>query len=564
MTKQTSPVAHHPTPSSIQVALAPVTPKAWWLNPKRFFRAAWRWMRVFWPVLVTLWAGLTLFTHVIDESINATPHPELVYGIFAVAGVTVLILAYLQHVLVSEHGWIEALENEPLPNRAPMLLKHRGDSALKGVYRMLAQTRALPLRERQVAMETELLGAETHLMARLAMPNFLAGSLVGLGLVGTFIGLLATLQDLSGVFAAMGAGGGGDASAMFTGMIEKMQGPMRGMGTAFVASLYGLLGSLVMGLVVSGVKRTAERMLSDLHIVVNDDIYTASQLTAHKPNDVQHGDGAIFAAMSVWSQNLMSAMQEQRSDLQLQREQLQALTQATQRAQALTDTTHQAQAAFEGLVQGLGQQVATLSQVLERTAQSQQQSVLRWSAAHEGLLQSMAELRAEVRAAAGRQVLVLGRGASLYLGGALVAALLAVAVQWLVLGKYVKADQSEPGRTDAVTVPEMALPATGARSEAPSLPLAPVQPSAAQASAPVVVSPVEASLPTKPAEVSPASGTRAADARVVVVAKGDSWWRLASRHGVTVAQLLAVNPEWDHMSTLHVGQILVLPPHATP
>ena len=99
---------------------------------------------------------------------------------------------------------------------------------------------------------------ESQMFARLSLPNLLSGSLVGLGLVGTFIGLLQTLDELSGVFAALGGGSGSDSDAMFSTMIVKLQGPMQGMGTAFVASLYGLLGSLVIGLTVSSVKSAGE------------------------------------------------------------------------------------------------------------------------------------------------------------------------------------------------------------------------------------------------------------------------------------------------------------------
>jgi hypothetical protein len=107
------------------------------------------------------------------------------------------------------------------------------------------------------------------------MPNLLSGSLVGLGLVGTFIGLLQTLDELSGVFAALGGGSGSDSSAMFSTMIVKLQGPMQGMGTAFVASLYGLLGSLVIGLTVSSVKSAGERLFRDVREFINEELYPA-------------------------------------------------------------------------------------------------------------------------------------------------------------------------------------------------------------------------------------------------------------------------------------------------
>lgn len=143
-------------------------------------------------------------------------------------------------------------------------------------YRVIMQTRGLPFAIRQPAMEDEMHGVESQMFARLSLPNLLSGSLVGLGLVGTFIGLLQTLDELSGVFAALGNTSGGDSGAMFSTMIVKLQGPMQGMGTAFVASLYGLLGSLVIGLTVSSVKTAGERLFRDVREFVNDELYPSA------------------------------------------------------------------------------------------------------------------------------------------------------------------------------------------------------------------------------------------------------------------------------------------------
>jgi hypothetical protein len=99
------------------------------------------------------------------------------------------------------------------------------------------------------------------------LPNFIAGSLVGLGLVGTFVGLLGTLEDLGAVFGSLGGAGdsGANPTAVFADMVQKLQDPMRGMGTAFVTSLYGLLGSLVVGLCALTVGKTGNTVIKDLY-----------------------------------------------------------------------------------------------------------------------------------------------------------------------------------------------------------------------------------------------------------------------------------------------------------
>ena len=52
-------------------------------------------------------------------------------------------------------------------------------------------------RQEQAAIEHEMSNTRTRLTRRNALPNYLTGLLVGMGLLGTFIGLLATLNDIS-------------------------------------------------------------------------------------------------------------------------------------------------------------------------------------------------------------------------------------------------------------------------------------------------------------------------------------------------------------------------------
>jgi hypothetical protein len=102
---------------------------------------------------------------------------------------------------------------------------------------------------------------------RLAYANYMVGSLIGLGLVGTFVGLLGTLEDLGAVFGSLAGTGNADINptAVFANMVQKLQDPMKGMGTAFVSSLYGLLGSLVVGLCVLSVSRAGNAVVKQLH-----------------------------------------------------------------------------------------------------------------------------------------------------------------------------------------------------------------------------------------------------------------------------------------------------------
>lgn len=135
---------------------------------------------------------------------------------------------------------------------------------------MLPLLRALGAREtsafeRQVRLDGELSALRERLAGRLTAPNYLAGSLIGLGLVGTFMGLISTLGDLGRLFdTLLGADRAGmNPTDMFADMVRRLQEPMRGMGTAFVSSLFGLVASLLLGLNALTVARTGSRVADD-------------------------------------------------------------------------------------------------------------------------------------------------------------------------------------------------------------------------------------------------------------------------------------------------------------
>ncbi len=82
---------------------------------------------------------------------------------------------------------------------------------------------------------------EAHEISR-----YITGLLVFLGLLGTFWGLLDTLNSIASTIGGLDAGAG-EASAVFEELKAGLQAPLEGMATAFSSSLFGLAGSLVIG-----------------------------------------------------------------------------------------------------------------------------------------------------------------------------------------------------------------------------------------------------------------------------------------------------------------------------
>lgn len=161
-----------------------------------------QWIRAFWLVALVLGAGLTVFLPEVVQSIESTPHPALVYAIFGVAGSAVLLCAHALWCYVREESLLLQLQQTPPAQRLDTLnaLSWRSDLAPACVALLDHPGEA---QVQQAVVENELYVCEERLLSRLTLPAYLSGALVGLGLVGTFIGLLGALADLGGLFSSL-------------------------------------------------------------------------------------------------------------------------------------------------------------------------------------------------------------------------------------------------------------------------------------------------------------------------------------------------------------------------
>ncbi len=76
--------------------------------------------------------------------------------------------------------------------------------------------------------------------------RYLVGLLIFLGLLGTFWGLLLTTGSVGDTIAALNTEGK-ESAQVFQELKTGLEAPLKGMGTAFSASLFGLAGSLILG-----------------------------------------------------------------------------------------------------------------------------------------------------------------------------------------------------------------------------------------------------------------------------------------------------------------------------
>jgi hypothetical protein len=93
--------------------------------------------------------------------------------------------------------------------------------------------------------------------------RYLVGLLIFLGLLGTFWGLLETINSVGSTIGALNTQGN-DALVVFEELKTGLEAPLKGMGTAFSSSLFGLAGSLVLGFLDLQASQAQNRFYNEL------------------------------------------------------------------------------------------------------------------------------------------------------------------------------------------------------------------------------------------------------------------------------------------------------------
>jgi hypothetical protein len=205
--------------------------------------------------------GSAIFYGAIKSTISTNPHPQINFIIFFIilsGGALILFnarrLMREAKALTEFAGAIHAKTD--LTTLQEMADKYDCDIAC--LLQMIATSGARSIsHQEQAALEHELANVNSTLNRRNSLPQYLTGLLVGMGLLGTFIGLLATLGDITALISSFADldMSKADPIAVFRNMIEKMKAPMSSMAIAFSASMFGLLGSIILGLMMVGIRR---------------------------------------------------------------------------------------------------------------------------------------------------------------------------------------------------------------------------------------------------------------------------------------------------------------------
>ena len=248
--------------------------------------------------------GATFYFDLIARTITTNPHPQINYAIFVIillGGFLILQGVHRQmHEARALARYAQAVRSGmPADELQQMAINLDVDIAY--VLRMLAASSGRTIsQQEQIAIENELEKARNRLGSRMALPQFLSGLLVGMGLLGTFVGLLATLNDIAALISSFSDIDMTTANPIdvFRTMIERMKAPMQSMGIAFSASLFGLLGSIILGLMMVGVRRFLGDLISLLgsEVAQHIEFALAKEASVDAGSPVPRSEAAILEA----------------------------------------------------------------------------------------------------------------------------------------------------------------------------------------------------------------------------------------------------------------------------
>jgi hypothetical protein len=214
---------------------------------------------------------------------------------------TGVVLSFRQIIrLFPEIRWVNSLQDGVLPDsRPPVLL-----APVAGLLRdRLGEAIITP-----ASMRTILDSVGNRLDEAKDTSRYLTGLLVFLGLLGTFYGLLQTVNSVSEVIRALDVTQG-DTATLFNNLKAGLTAPLSGMGTAFSASLFGLSGSLILGFLDLQTSQAQNAFFTDL-----EDWMTSMTELDHPMSVMQaQGMGIAGEDMQAMIERLSSTVQSSNS-----------------------------------------------------------------------------------------------------------------------------------------------------------------------------------------------------------------------------------------------------------
>ncbi len=184
-------------------------------------------------------------------------NPVLNGLILAVLFIGILYVFRQVSALTREVEWLETFK------------RNKPGLAGLGQPRLLAPMASMMSEKRErftlsaLAMRSLLDGIQSRLDESRELSRYMVGLLIFLGLLGTFWGLLLTINAIGAVIGGMSIGTG-EITQLFGQLQSGLQAPLAGMGTAFSTSLFGLAAALVLGFLDLTAGQAQNRFFNDL------------------------------------------------------------------------------------------------------------------------------------------------------------------------------------------------------------------------------------------------------------------------------------------------------------
>jgi hypothetical protein len=314
------------------------------------------------PVIAVV-LGTMIFFDEIMGTVNGNPHPQINYVIFGLIAAGCIQMCF--HVWrINREGQLfqkyrravrDGASDEEIREQINDLHKSHDVVILMQLVEELRGQTMNSVQHAAVEAELERFGARQN--RKLLLSQFMSGLMVGMGLLGTFIGLLGALAEIGKLIGSFDLGAGmTDPVAAISDLVTRLTSPMQAMGVAFSASLFGVLGSLIMGVLMVGVKSAASDLVS---LVQSGTSYLL---------DIAHEDGEAMPDLEPVSEALAQLAEQS----PLLRGLGVALDQSERRVRELLQTMHVIAAGMEANNSNTARLVAGMTSQNARHEQAQQ------------------------------------------------------------------------------------------------------------------------------------------------------------------------------------------------
>ncbi|WP_417452974.1 flagellar motor protein MotA [Kiloniella sp.] len=215
-----------------------------------------------------------------------------------------------------------------------------------------------------LSMRTLLDGIQSRIEESHDISRYLIGLLIFLGLLGTFWGLLETVNAVGDTIAGLSTTAD-DPSAMFDELKSGLATPLSGMGTAFSSSLFGLAGSLVLGFLELQAGQAHNRFLNHLEEWLSG----ITKLSSGGPG--AEGDQSVPAYISALLEQTAESLEKLERTMSRDEEERvrgnQSLITLTERMSTLTDHMR----AEQSVMLSIAETQSQLKPILSQLAQTQ-------------------------------------------------------------------------------------------------------------------------------------------------------------------------------------------------